>query len=293
MITEAFDDRFQASRIEKYIKKNPIIICCILFAVCLCARFIEYFAVRTDETVIGENLIHKAVGIVLLFFVLKAANMKWSDIGFGRHGFMKNILQGLLLSAVCFAVSYGAEMTILSTRGSAAHIELYISGFSLTGTAVKNTEIIFFLLCIAFNLVNVWMEEGLFRGFFVKILSDKYSFIKANLAAALFFGVWHFVMPVRSFIDGELEFGQMLLLTAGYIILSGLMSIKWGLLYRMTGNLWLGAADHFFNNTVATNMLHVVTDSGEDEMQIVRIMTAQIISFGVVATVYSKYKRKS
>lgn len=283
----------EESQVEKYIKNKPVTVCCILFAVCMCVRFIEYFALRTDETVIGENFIHKAVGIVLLFSVLKAANMKWSDIGFIKRSFTKNILLGLLLSAVCFAVSYGAELILLSAQGKAAHIELYISGFSLTGAVVKNTGILFFLLCIIFNIINVWMEEGLFRGFFIKALSDKYSFMKVNLAAALLFGVWHFVMPVRSFIGGEMGFGQMLMLAAGYIVISGLMSIKWGLLYRMTGSLWLGTADHFFNNTVASNMLHVVTDSGADEMQIVRIMLAQIVSFVFVAAVYSRYKRKA
>jgi hypothetical protein len=66
------------------------------------------------------------------------------------------------------------------------------------------------------------------------------------------------------------------------------MSVKWGLLYRMTGNLWTGLADHFFNNAVASNMLHVVTDSGADEMQIVRIMLAQMISFAFVAVLYRR-----
>lgn len=276
---------------REYIKKKPVAVCCSLFIICLCVRFIEYFIIRTDETAIGENLIHKVIGVALLFSVLRASNMTWSEIGFSRRGFMKSILQGLLLGSICFAISYGAEIIFLFMQGKAAHIQLYISGFSLTGMAVKNTGILFFLLCAAFNFINVWMEEGLFRGFFIHVISDKHSFAKANLVAALLFGIWHFVMPIRSFIDRELEFNQMLLLTVGYIILSGLMSIKWGLLYRMTGNLWLGAADHFFNNTVATNMLHVVTNSGADEMQIVRIMLAQTISSVFAAVLYLRSKR--
>ncbi len=276
---------------EKYIQKKPIAVCSFLFAVCLSIRFFEYFVIRTDETVIGENLIHKVAGILLLFAVLRAANIKWSEVGFSRHGLVKNTLQGLLLGGICFAISYGVEILLLSMRENGVHMELYVSGFSLTGTAVQNTGLLFFLLCIAFNLINVWMEEGLFRGFLIKVISDKYSFLKANLIAALLFGIWHFVMPVRSFAEGELELGQMLLLAAGYIILSGLMSIKWGLLYKMTGNLWLGAADHFFNNTVASNMLHVVTDSGADKLQIVRIMLAQIVSLAFVAVIYRPAKR--
>ena len=52
----------------------------------------------------------------------------------------------------------------------------------------------------------------------------------------------------------------------GYIILSEIMGIKWGLLYHMTGNIWVGLGDHLFNNTIATNMLHVVSQKGVDEL---------------------------
>ena len=70
------------------------------------------------------------------------------------------------------------------------------------------------------------------------------------------------------------------------------MGIKWGLLYRMTGNLWVGLGDHLFNNTVAANMLHVVSLTGADELQIVRIMAAQLISFAFVLVIYSYRNRK-
>ena len=83
---------------KSYIKKKPVIVCCVLFTICLCVRFFEYFVIRTDETAIGENLIHKAVGIILLLFVLKAADIRWSEIGFIKRGFAKSILQGLILS---------------------------------------------------------------------------------------------------------------------------------------------------------------------------------------------------
>ncbi|MCR5728441.1 MAG: hypothetical protein K6G24_13365 [Lachnospiraceae bacterium] len=65
----------------------------------------------------------------------------------------------------------------------------------------------------------------------------------------------------------------------GYIILAGMMGIKWALLYRMTGSLYSGMADHFFNNCIATNLLHVTTESGTDEMMIIRVMIAQLLSF--------------
>ncbi len=66
----------------------------------------------------------------------------------------------------------------------------------------------------------------------------------------------------------------------------GIMGVKWGILYRITENIWAGLGEHLFNNTVATNMLHVVSLNGTDELQSVRVMAAQIISFAFVLVIY-------
>ena len=267
-------------------------LCIAIFTLCLAARFIEYFLIETDRTAIGENVLHKAAGIIILALVLKRVNLTWSDIGFQRNGFVTNMLKGLLLGSVCFAISYWLELAILALQGNPAHLEIYISSFSLTGSGIKNTDFVFFLLCVVFNVINVWMEEGIFRGLFIKILSETKSFMQANFIAAFLFGIWHIVMPVRSCMDGEMSFTAMVLMSIGYIILAGIMGIKWGLLYHMTGNIWTGIGDHLLNNTVATNMMHVISLNGADELQIVRIMAAQIISFTFVLAIYVYKSRK-
>ncbi|MEY8429741.1 CPBP family intramembrane glutamic endopeptidase [Lachnospiraceae bacterium 48-42] len=267
-------------------------LCIAIFTLCLAARFIEYFLIETDRTAIGENVLHKAAGIIILALALKRVNLTWSDIGFQRNCFVSNILKGLLLGSVCFAISYWLELTILALQGNPANLEIYISSFSLTGSGIKNTDFVFFLLCVVFNVINVWMEEGIFRGLFIKILSETKSFMQSNFIAAFLFGIWHIVMPVRSCMDGEMSFTAMVLMSIGYIILAGIMGIKWGLLYHMTGNIWTGIGDHLLNNTVATNMMHVISLNGADELQIVRIMAAQIISFTFVLAIYVYKSRK-
>ena len=269
------------------IQCKPDHLCIAIFTLCLSVRFVEYFLIETDKTAIGENVLHKAVGIILLALVLKRVNLSWSDIGFHRNGFVSSILKGLLLGSGCFAISYGLELAIFILQGNPAHLEMYISSFSLTGSQIKNTNFIFFLLCVLFNVMNVWMEEGVFRGLFMKMFSETKPFMKANYISAFLFGVWHIVMPIRSYINGEMSFAVMVLMGIGYMILAGIMGIKWGLLYRITGNLWAGLGDHLFNNTVATNMLHVVSLKGADELQIVRIMAAQVISFAVVLAIHT------
>ncbi len=273
-------------------KCKPNHLCIAIFTLCLSVRFIEYFLIETDKTAIGENVLHKVIGIIILVLVLKRVNLSWSDIGFQRNGFASSILKGLLFGSVCFTISYRLELAILALQGNPAHLKIYISSFSLTGSQIKNTDFVFFLLCVLFNVINVWMEEGVFRGLFIRTLSETKPFMQANFIAALLFGIWHIVMPIRSCINGEMSFAAMVLMAIGYMILAGIMGIKWGLLYRITGNLWAGLGDHLFNNTVATNMLHVVSLKGADELQIVRIMTAQIISFVFVLMVYYYKNRK-
>ena len=272
---------------ERNIKCKPTNLCMIIFMLCLSVRFVEYFLIETDKTAIGENVLHKVVGIILLALVLKKVNLTWGDIGFQKNGFVSGILKGLLLGSVCFAVSFGLELAILALQGNPAHLEIYISSFSLTGSQIKNTDFVFFLLCVLFNIINVWMEEGVFRGLFIKTFSEAKPFMQANFIAAFLFGIWHIVMPIRSYVNGEMPFAAMVLMGIGYIILAGIMGIKWGLLYRITGNIWVGLGDHLFNNTVAANMLHVVSLKGADELQIVRIMAAQIISFAFVLVIHT------
>ena len=191
---------------EKNIKCKSTNLCMIIFMLCLSVRFVEYFLIETDKTAIGENVLHKVIGIILLALALKKINFTWRDIGFQRDGFVSGILKGLLLGSICFAVSFGLELGILALQGNPAHLEIYISSFSLTGSQIKNTDFVFFLLCVLFNIVNVWMEEGVFRGLFIKTLSETKPFMQANYIAAFLFGVWHIVMPIRSCINGEMSF---------------------------------------------------------------------------------------
>ncbi len=71
------------------------------------------------------------------------------------------------------------------------------------------------------------------------------------------------------------------------------MGIKWELMYRLTGSLYAGMADHFFNNCIATNLLPVITENGIDEMMIISVAIAQLLSFTVVLLVWKKNFCKS
>lgn len=264
--------------------------CLLVFLACSIARVMEYFVIRTDETILAENFLHKVFGIIVLAVVLKFAKLSWSKIGFGKTDIVQNILKGFVLGTVCFSVAYLLECILLYSMNGNVQLSVYTSGFSLNGEAVKQNGMMFILLCIAFNIINVWMEEGIFRGLFHRLLADKVSFRASIFFIALLFGVWHWVMPLRDFIEGRSSIANLLIMGIGYIILSGIMSIKWSILYEMTGSLWMGLGDHLFNNVVVTNLLHVISENEADSMQIVRILIGQLLSFLLVMLYYKKSK---
>jgi len=243
---------------------------------------IEYFFLRTDETFLSENFLHKVFGILILAITLHFLGWKWRDIGFTRDKMASGILKGMALGLCCFVVAYSLECIVLFCRNRDVGLSFYASGFSLAGGSRRRTDAVSVALCVVFNGINVWMEEGVFRGLFMKLLTQKYAFSRAVLLAALLFGIWHWVMPLRDYAQGNSTLSNLLIMGLGYIVLAGMMSVKWSLLYDRTGALWMGLGDHLFNNVIATNLLHVISKGEADSLQIVRILIGQTLSFAMV-----------
>lgn len=270
-------------------ERNTVRNSIIIFLICLGVHIFEVLFIRTDETFFAECFINKAFGIILLYAVLKILKWHWSDIGFIRQKLFFNVFKGFGLCVVFYSIAFITEFVVLAARGTPAHMEFFVMGFSLTGSMVKHTGFGFILMCIGFNIINVWMEEGLFRGFFITYIGMEHSKNTALYIAALLFGFWHLVTPFRSLLDGEMNVGVFAAMSIGYVILSALMGIKWGLLYQLSGTVWIGLADHFFNNCIVTNLLHVVTSGGVDELQIIRVLIGELTSF-IAVVIYAKVK---
>jgi len=274
------------------LKDNRIIKSVIIFIICLIVHAAEVFFIRTDETVFAECFINKIFGIILLFVLLKIWKRKWRDIGFKASRLLPDCLKGLIICAVFYTLGFAAEFITLYAQGNPGHMEFFVTGFSLTGDVTKQTGVGFVLMCIGFNVINVWMEEGLFRGFYITYLQEKIGMKGALFIAALLFGLWHLVTPLRSLADGQMNLPEFAVMSIGYVVLSALMGIKWGLLFEHSGSVWIGLADHFFNNCVVTNLLHVVTETGVDEYQIMRVLIGELTSF-VAVVVYVKIKART
>ena len=264
-------------------KLKTILAVLIIYVICFAFRALEYFVIRTDQTFFGEAFIHKLIGIGLLVAAIFVFRYKFSDVGFKTGKSFLDILKGLAFGIVVFIIAYGVEIIILAASNNLQAVELYVTAYSVdAGEEVKRTGFIFFLICVIGNIINVLMEEGVFRGLFQKMLSDKYKFVIAGIIASLLFGLWHIMAPLRSFIDGNKSAGGFIGESAMLIGTSALVGFKFAMMGKMTGNLYMGMGDHFVNNTIV-NILHVINKENEaDNLMVIRISIAQSVSFTAV-----------
>lgn len=261
----------------------------IIYLICFILRIAEYLILRTDQTFWGESFVHKLLGLMLLVPALHFYGLNSKQIGFGTKGLFPYASLGLVWGSLFFALAYLIEIALLLSQGNLVRLDFYVSAYSVSGNIGQQRGFLFLLICLAGNLINVLMEEGIFRGLFQKVFERKYSFLKAALLSNLLFGLWHIMGPFRSFLDGESLVGfwiNSLIL----ILTSFLIGFQFALMTKMTGSLYMGMAVHFVNNTVV-NLLHVLSKGGVDQLLSLRITVAQTLSFLMLLLFYKIRKR--
>lgn len=276
---------------KKQKKQNVLTAVLAIYFICYGFRIFEYFILRTDKTWVGEAVVHKLTGIVILFAAVGFLRETLADIGLVRKGGLRNIGKGLFFGIGVFIIAYAVEIMMAIAGGTFVSLQVYVSTYAVDQNLGHRTEWLFFIICIVGNMVNVFMEEGIFRGLFQKILEKKYSFMCSALIASVLFGLWHIVGPIRNYFDGVSGVEGMIANAIMLTVTSALVGFKFALLTKLTGSLYMAMGDHFVNNTIV-NILHVVSETGVDEMMFVRITIAQSVSFLLVLICYIRREHK-
>ena len=272
-------------------KRKALSVVLIIYLICFMFRILEYFILRTDQTFWSDAFIHKLIGIAVLFVVIKHFDFTFKEIGFTKSKTILYILKGLAFGLVIFVLAYSAEILILALHGNFKTLALYVSAYSVDGNIGHQTALVFFVFCIIGNIINVVMEEGVFRGLFPKLLKHNYTFIISALIASVLFGIWHIMAPLRDYYDGTMSMSGFIANSIMLVITSALVGFKFAMITKLTGNLYMAMGDHFVNNTIV-NILHVISTSGTDELMILRISIAQSVSFIIVLIWYFVTRHK-
>lgn len=266
-------------------RTKTILTILVIYFLCFAFRAIEYFIIRTDQTFLGEAFIHKLIGIGVLIAAIKFFHFTFNEVGFKTGKAFYDILKGLAFGVGAFIIAYSVELIIVATQGNLKGLELYVTAYAVNGNIGHQTDFYFFIICILGNIINVLMEEGVFRGLFQKMLDSHFTFVVAAIIASVLFGVWHIMSPLRNYLDGEQSLGGFIAQSCLLIGTSALVGFKFAMMGKLTGNLYMAMGDHFINNTII-NILHVVSASEADQYQVIRITIAQSLSFTIVLIWY-------
>ncbi|MDR1148880.1 MAG: hypothetical protein LBK66_09645 [Spirochaetaceae bacterium] len=275
---------------KKYIPVFLISFFLILYAF----RLMDSFIIRTDQGPIGELFTHKVIGIVLLIAVAFFLRLKPTDIGFKWKLFGRGILIGIAIAAPAYITAYVVEIIIAAAQGNSPSLQFYAATYNILGNTALSGGVWIILIIIMGNIINVTMENSIFSGVMITVAEKRYSFFVANgFYSSFLFGLWHSIMPLRNFVDGEQSLTGAVLSALLLFGSSFLFSVQLGMQFKQANSsLWDGMVVHFINNS-SVNLIHVVFADGDgtESNPTMRIATAQTIMFIVVAARYLGWKK--
>lgn len=252
----------------------PLVLAVLLLA--LLFRVIDIFVLRLDERW-GEILLSKTLALALVLAAVVVAGRDLQAIGLRHAGAGRIVLVSILAMLVIFGVALALQILALRLQGvgPALSFEAIDPKTGLRG------GLEFALVLTVGNAINAVAEEALFRGLMLPTFEASFGLWQAVVLQAVLFGAWHLVWPARAVFLGEAtapaSIGPGLALLLG----ASVAGIAFGLLYHVTGSLWVPIAVHFLNNSFY-NFVHLRTSTGLDKDV---LLMQFIVTVGLVALV--------
>jgi membrane protease YdiL (CAAX protease family) len=237
-----------------------------LLGLALLLRIVDIFILRLDER-LGEILLSKALGFALVVGYVWWAGRRLADIGLHTRRLGTALAIGAGLTAVAFAVAAAVQVFMLEP-GASLVIRAVDPKTGLAGGGA------FAALLLLGNVINSFMEEGLFRGIMLTHFLRRWRFGMANVLQAGLFAAWHLVWPLKAYLTGEVSLAGVLAQTASLLLGTFVAGLVYGYLFWRTDSLWAPWIAHFLNNTTL-NLVQVQSASGE-------VQPAMIMSVVVV-----------
>jgi membrane protease YdiL (CAAX protease family) len=260
-----------------FIKRNtfqkPILAGIVLMIIALILRLIDIFVLRLDER-LGEIILSKALGFLLVLVFLWMIGRKPASIGFHGKRLGQSLLIGIVITVLPFIIAYTVEWIVLQQMSQ----EPRLLFSAIDPKAGLTGGLLFALWLVTGNFINSFMEEGLFRGVMLNLNRIRISFGKSNWLQALLFGTWHLVWVVKWYQTGTVSTpGEISMAIVANFLPQICLGLVWGYAYLKTDNLWTAWIAHTLTNTTL-NLLHVATVDAMNPGMSIRMTTFSIVS---------------
>jgi membrane protease YdiL (CAAX protease family) len=238
---------------------RPILVPLVLLIVAVVLRVVDIFLLPLAETM-GEAFLHKALGFVMVLVYLWAVGQPLAAIGLHGRLVGKAIFIGAAGIVLVLLVTFGVQLGVLRAAGEQAALAV-VAIDNKTGLAREGWG--FALWLFLGNLVNSFMEEGLFRGIMLTHFRLRLSPWRANLLQAVVFGLWHLAWPIWRLINGHADLAAVASEAIIIVVASTVSGLAYGYLLLKTDSLWAPWIAHTISNTTL-NLLHIRTAAGLD-----------------------------
>lgn len=269
--------------IRSFSDRWPILVGLGLLVIALIFRLIDIFVLRLDER-LGEIILSKTLGFILVLVFLWLGARKLRDIGLHSRGLTPSLLIGVIVTLLALVVGYTVEMLVMSDRGASLQF------VAIDPKAGVSGGILFALWLVLGNFVNSFMEEGLFRGVMIPLFRTRLSFWKVLWLQAILFGAWHLPWALKWYLTGKIETpGEIAIGVVVNFFPQILLGLVWGYMFLKTGNLWTAWIAHTLTNTTL-NLLHIAAEGNLDAAMSIRMTAYSIVA--LLAMLLIKYLAK-
>jgi membrane protease YdiL (CAAX protease family) len=248
-----------ANRVYQLSLARPILVPLVLLMIAVLLRVVDIFLLPLAEAW-GEAFLHKALGFVMVLIYLWAAGQTLAAIGLHGRRLGPALFIGASTMILALVIAFGVQLGALRLAGEQAVLALAAID-PKTGLAGAGWG--FALWLFVGNLVNSFMEEGLFRGVMLTHFRLRLSPWRANLLQGIIFGLWHLAWPIWRLVYGHADLAAVVSESAFILAGSTVSGLLYGYLYLKTDSLWTGWIAHTINNTTL-NLLHIRTAGGLD-----------------------------
>ena len=255
-------------RLRELSLSQPLVVGMSLICFVMIFRLLDIFIFRLDE-ILGEIILSKSIGFIVVILFVKSIGNKMSDIGFNLKNKMSIIIIGVLMTIGLMILGYCIEFVVFSSRSPQIAIAAIDPKAGVTGSFG------FAIFLILGNVINCFMEEGLFRGILIPMFNRKYTVRMTIILQGILFGIWHIPWAFKWYISGTVSgmngFIMALVINSMPMILMGII---FGVMYYYTESIWTPWISHFLINSIL-NIIHISINGTLDQGVTIRMAVFQ------------------